>query len=353
MTSLAEFLESGYTPGDILAQAPRAPARETEWVLGPNMFGPPPRPEREVNRKFPGPWLEGGQDRPGLPWRGVGDTLAGAYGTARAGAEAVRSGEPAEIAEAALPLAAMALPIPGASGKTKAFHGSPKDFTEFVTPAFFSRKEGIAQLYRREAGGGDNVNGIGGLAHDIDAGWYPAHEALDRAGQNKAAAMALIERELTPLPTPTPGVGDYKKRSFIDFLMARPAELTPEFKDRVWAADVTNRINAQKRPGLDYLQSGAPLGKVYEVNLPHPTAHYDYRSGFGERDAIADAIAKGHKVISWGDPHTTGTNSLIALDKNVIDILRKYAIAGPAIMGPAVAGSLADVLNPPRHHEEQ
>ena len=169
------------------------------------------------------------------------------------------------------------------------------------------------------------MNGLGG--YNTPEGWYLAHGALDRAGQNKAKAIEALEQEIKELSTPLPH--HYQGRSLVDVVLGRPAKLTPEFEDFV------QRHTALNRAGIDYLKSGAPTGKVYEAELPRPTAHYD-----GDQAAdIADAIAKGHKVITWG---RKDAGEIIALDKNVIDILRKYGIAAP-IAGTAIA----DILSQP------
>ena len=215
--------------------------------------------------------------------------------------------------------------LPRVQSPIKAYHGSPHDFDEFKTPAFFSRNEGIARQYRRDGGGQDNLNGLGG--YNTPEGWYLAHGALDRAGQNKTKAIEALEQEIKEFSTPLPH--HYQGRSLVDIALGRPAKLTPEFEEFV------QRHTALNRAGIDYLKSGAPLGKVYEAELPRPTAHYD-----GDQAAdIADAIAKGHKVITWGGKETSG--EIVALDKNVIDIIRKYGIAAPIAGAPTLANILS------------
>ncbi len=259
------------------------------------------------------------------------------YNAARAAAELgpnIYNRLPGATARNAAELMAMALPIPGmkraplGGDKIKAWHGSPKDFTEFVTPAFFSSREGIAQLYRRDAGGQDNMNGLGG--YEAPEGWYWAHGAMDRAGQDRARAIALLAQDTETLSKPTQQ-WHYQPRGFLDKLLGRQPEVTQDFRDFV------QRHSALNQSGIDFLKSGAPLGKIYEVELPRPTANYNG----DQQAAIADAMAKGHKVITF---YNRGPDSgeIAALDKNVINILRKYGIATP------VAGaSLADMLSQP------
>ena len=241
---------------------------------------------------------------------GLGQLLAETYGK-------VKDADYTGALQSAAPLAFAAVPIPGAklprsANPIKAYHGSPHDFDKFKTPAFFSRSEGVARQYRNDGGGQDNLNGLGG--YNTPEGWYWAHRALDRAGQNKAKAIEALEQEIKAFSTPHPR--DYQSRNLVDAVLGRPAKLRPEFEDFV------QRHTAVNRAGIDYLKSDAPLGKIYEAEMPRPTAHYD-----GDQAAdIADAIAKGHKVITWG---RKGAGEIIALDKNVINILRKYGIAGP------------------------
>jgi hypothetical protein len=214
-----------------------------------------------------------------------------------------------------------------------AYHGSPSDFDEFVTPAFFADKAGVAQIYRREGGGQDNLNKLGGFT--TPTGWYEAHGALDEAGQNKAKAIELLAQKIKGLSPETlaPHYQHHmQKRGLLGVLLGRPNKLDPSFER--WAQDYA----ATNQAAVDYLKSGSPLGKVYEARLPRPTAHYHGN----QKDDIAKALAEGHKVITWGSGrgHRQG-DEIIALDKSVIEILRKYA-APPAIAAPALASILQD-----------
>ncbi len=178
------------------------------------------------------------------------------------------------------------------------------------------------------------MNGLGG--YETPEGWYRAHGAMDRAGQDRAKAIALLEQDTKELATPSQQ-WHYQPRGFLDKLLRRPAEVTPDFLDFV------QRHGAFNQSGIDFLKSGAPLGKVYEVELPRPTANYN---GDQQAAAIADAMAKGHKVISFYE-RGPDSGEIAALDKNVINILRKYGIAGPAALG------LTDLVKPNPLADEQ
>jgi hypothetical protein len=58
-----------------------------------------------------------------------------------------------------------------------------------------------------------------------------------------------------------------------------------------------------------------------------------------QAEDIADAVARGHKVITWGGRQADDTSEIIALDPTVINILRRYGIAAP-VAGGAAAASL-------------
>ncbi len=217
-----------------------------------------------------------------------------------------------------------------AARKITAYHGSPRrDIEEFVTPTFFSPKEGIAKSYRNDGGGMDNLNGLG--ATDIPRGYYGASSAMEKAGNDRARAIELLHSEMRDWATPHPEF-DYMPRSLVDVLLGRPKQLKP---------GVQSMLDNQRdhyQSGIDYLQSNGPVGMVYKVELPEPTAHYD---GVQKKD-IADAIAKGHKVITWGGSADQG-GEIIALDKTVIKILEKYGMAGAAALpGLALLGRSTD-----------
>ena len=285
--------------------------------------------------------------RPGDVTAPVAETLSptmGAYGFGALAGDTYLKGREGDVAGVASNLPGLLLaaaPIPGAKrapvripnpARIRAWHGSPRDFDKFVTPAFFADTPGIAQIYRKEGGGYDNLNGLGSRV-ETPSGWYQAHEALDLAQQNKAKAIdLLIEkiRGLAPATLAPHYQQHYQQRGLLDVLLGRPARLDPQFE--AWAKDYA----AQQQAAIDFLGSGAPLGKIYEAELPKPTAHY-----YGnQKQDIADAIANGHKVITWGNARgPTPGDEIIALDPNVIDILRKYAMP-PAIAAPALATAL-------------
>ena len=214
-----------------------------------------------------------------------------------------------------------------------AYHGSQRDFDKFTTPAFFADNKHVAQLYRREGGGDDNLNGLG--ANRTPDGWYQAHGALDSSGQDRTKAIALLEQEIAGLSPETlaPHYQHHMQRGLIDKLLGLRGKLDPEFQR--WAQGYA----ADKQAAIDFLHSGSPLGKVYEVKLPAPTAHY---YGDQARD-IRNATAKGHKVITWGGERgPSAGDEIIALDPNVIEILRKYGLIGSAAAPATLSNVLAE-----------
>lgn len=197
---------------------------------------------------------------------------------------------------------ALAAPLPPrVENPIKAYHGSPRsDINEFATPAFFSKQEGVARTYRDEGGGLDNLNGLGGKEPSI--GYLMARYALNEAGDDLAKARTYLQSKY---------VDGYNNS-------LQPTEQMRRFHDDALA-------------GISYLNSDAPKGGMYEVALPEPTAHFTGN----QAQAIEQAKRDGHKVISWGP----SGNELIALDKGVIDILRKYGL-----LGPVAAGATANAL---------
>jgi hypothetical protein len=235
------------------------------------------------------------------PWTPMG----GAFDAGQLIGEGINATNPAQIGLgtglaglAALPLGVARTPV-RIPNPIRAYHGSPSEFDRFVTPAFFSRSEREARRYRDEGGSGYNFNGMAG---DIPPGWYYANRAFDEAGQDRIRAIALL-------------------RSAIESASGRPGEIMP-------------RLAA-----IEHLQAGRPLGRIYEAQLPGPTAHYNSEVNPNQDAILAHAIARGHNVITMGD-HIPGTASeIIALNPDVIAILRRYGwmppVAAPILNGLA------------------
>ena len=184
------------------------------------------------------------------------------------------------------PTTAAILAAMGAQDKPqgiKAYHGSRQDFDAFETPAFFSTKEGIANRYRMHGGGGDNING---KYNEPPPGYILAVDHYLDNGKDKDAARNALHASR---------------------MQARKNGLVPD---------------EEFQAALDYLQSGKTLGTSYEVRLPEPDYTYPFLESPDQKQAIADAMAKGHKVIGL-----YGGDELVALDPSVINIVRKYSNA--------------------------
>lgn len=215
-----------------------------------------------------------------------------------------------------------------AGQRITAYHGSPYEFEKFQTPAFFDSSEGIAKQYRRDYGGGDNLNGLGGK--EGPQGYYRAHLALDENNQDRQSAIKSLQEAIS-----SPQIPDhfYEKQSFVDRWLNRPKMLTPSGRQAL------ERSKNWDQGGLDYLQSGAPAGKIYEVSIPAPTANYGW--DMSQEELIKDAIAKGHKVVTLGSDKV-GLGEIIVTDPSVIEILRKYGLVGALGAGSAANGLLPD-----------
>jgi hypothetical protein len=223
-------------------------------------------------------------------------------------------------------------PFEPATEHMAAWHGSPvRDITEFKTPTFMAT-EGVARLYRKEGGGGDNLNGKGGW-FNAPEGWYSAHDALDRpsVGQDRTKAIEHLRREIKDYDDLMRGRAEnWQKQSWLQRWRGEPKQLNPD------VADFLKRHAADKEAGISYLESGKPLGAVYETRIPKPTGHYNRN----QREDIQKAIAEGHKVITWGGNYPDGAHELVVLDPKVIQIIRQYGMAGaiPAAGVAAMAG---------------
>lgn len=178
-----------------------------------------------------------------------------------------------------------------------AYHGSPHDFDTFATPAFFSTKEGIANRYRMHGGGGDNING---KYKEPPPGYILAVDHYLDNGKDKVTA---------------------KKALKVSREQAKQSGLVPD---------------EEFQAALDYLQSDKTLGTSYEVRLREPDYTYPFLESPDQKQAIADAMAKGYKVLGL-----YGGDELVALDPSAIDIVRKYSNAPD----PTTAAILALLTN--------
>ena len=160
----------------------------------------------------------------------------------------------------------------------RAYHGSPHDFDQFQTPAFFSEHEGTALFYKKQGGSGA-LGPVGSHLYRIAA------RAVDAYGSREAAASAL-------------------KSSMPDV--------------------------------AKYLENGGSVGRMYEVRIPEPTGSY-----VAQRDNHAPTIEKarkdGHNVFELFDGTRSANRELVVLDPSLITILRKYGLLPPVAAGTAAA----------------
>lgn len=160
----------------------------------------------------------------------------------------------------------------------RAYHGSPHDFDQFQTPAFFSEHEGTALFYKKQGGSG----ALGPVGSHL---YRSAARAVDAYGSREAAASAL-------------------KYSMPDV--------------------------------AKYLENGGSVGRMYEVRIPEPTGSY-----VAQRDNHAPTIEKarkdGHNVFELFDGTRSANRELVVLDPSLITILRKYGLLPPVAAGTAAA----------------
>lgn len=247
-SSLAELLGGSYGTehvNDALLHGYR-PGPPPDWMrYSDRQFAPDARQHGEVRNREARPTPEL-QERVAEGISPVGNL----YTPLREGYEAVRGGDPSAIAEAAVPLAAMALPIPGAKRASprmenpiQVYHGtpySPEAFGAFdlakTAPhariskdgeIYFSGDRSFAETYvDRSSSGRQLPKDQRGQGHVIEAKLHaePTHfldynAGLDQQGQRvRDAAESILTRYADPISPDYRSLPDVEGNTFMHWL---------------------------------------------------------------------------------------------------------------------------------------
>jgi hypothetical protein len=303
-------------------------------------------------------------------YAGLGDTAKKAFGAAQLYTDTGQY-DPSPVFNAAmLPMgtgAVAGVPLRGAetvlgAGPIRAYHGSPHDFDAFSLDKigtgegaqayghglYFAENEGVAKGYRDQLANlkfGDKTMGIGdadwhlanpnpGKMYEVNINADPEH-FLDwdklLGQQSPQVQEALQEKFAYPFDPSKTG------REWIDeaHSYARGNPATPTHEEAI--ARTAQRLHEAGVPGIKYLDQGSrgaqstfrvqtdllPEGNKYHVidpNGQHKIATFDNRTD-------AEALARSKEEANT-------TRNYVVFNDKLIDILKKYGLAG-AVASPA------------------
>jgi hypothetical protein len=305
--------------------------------------------------------------------RGYGDMLAGGA------IEAASMMTPAGAGKA------MALPLMGMAARygkwpIRAFHGSPHDFNKFSLDKigtgegaqayghglYFAESEGVAKSYR------DQLSGrITTLPVAIDGGRFtPPTDAHQRAAaiiakDGRASAQQVLR---TGLREGT--MDDADARAYREVLAAtRGREVSALPAGRMyevgihadpqrfldWDRPINGQSKAVKDALVSTLEDRASASPEAENMLRQMLRGSEYRGSEAYRalagpwgkslssatDALSGANIPGIKYLDQGSRAAgDGSRNYVVFDDSIIEILRKYGIAGLAMLPPAVAATM-------------
>lgn len=363
---LRAFLGPG--PADLAASGAKALAPQLYSIMAGQPAPPPPNlPDAPAkvpswsDKRIPSAMMEGAEALSNFVGPGAG---------AKAGAAGLAAAIPI-IGSRAGRAAMEATPKPKG---IVAYHGSPYDFDRFALEKigtgegaqayghglYFAEKEAVAKAYR------DSVQGrnVGGIKYDYTNPDHVAAEAIERLGSRDAAIEAL-KRDIG-------GRGDnnpYRATLEAAKSVLEKGEQTPSIsKSHMYQV----RLNAEPERFLDW---DKPLGKMSDpvrkslsdAWLAHPEAHVGqtgeeiYRANtpgfvssgpYKEPDharashILREAGIPGIKYLDQGSRSAgEGSRNYVVFDPGIIEILKKYGLAG-AVAAPSLAAPLAEFLQP-------
>jgi hypothetical protein len=276
----------------------------------------------------------------------------------------------------------------------KAYHGSPHDFDKFSMDAigtgegaqvyghglYFAEAEDVAKKYRDDlagwstAGAQRTLESVGG---DVDRAILETQQKLDRLlERNQAGAFKGAERnfnmqlqiqkdkiaQLEGFKT----TGEFNAGRIYDVnIAANPDEFldwdVPVSQQSAKVQDAWSKFLGTKqavRANMPRDQFQDPTGRdflgAYSEAAPHnPNAPFDYQKKFS--NVLKRKGIPGIKYLDAGSRGTaSGTRNFVVFDENLINIVKKYGVAGAATMlgvaavdveqamaqGPSVPGGL-------------
>jgi hypothetical protein len=263
--------------------------------------------------------------------------------------------------------------VPGMGAGIRAYHGSPHDFDRFDMSKigtgegaqayghglYFAERPEVARQYR------DNLSGFG---FDFSGSGKPVNADLSRIlsdlqrekpGLIPGDYIDLAVEKLRAQQKDAAKAGDfdwYNKAANLESEAFHLRKDAPQTKGRMYEVN----INAAPEQFLDWDRplSGQPANvmgaaqkldptfvKKYpgEDDLPSGQALYNYlranRGTVTTSEALREAGIPGIKYLDQGSRGAgSGTNNYVVFDDKIIEILRKYGLAGLAAM-PALANA--------------
>lgn len=279
----------------------------------------------------------------------------------------------------------------------KAYHGSPHDFDKFSMDKigtgegaqayghgmYFAENEAVAKSYR-EALAGSSVDGKQFNPAN------PLHQAAARIDEhgNRAAAIAEVERRIAHDP------GDEMNPRVLAMLLHRPE--IPPIKpaggkmyevninadsahfldwDKPLAADhpLRQKIAESAQAALDRATTGANRniakdalfhasnGNLTGQGAYQQLARTNTRPGIipdinisqpaKASEILKDAGIPGIKYLDQGSRGTgEGSRNYVVFDDNLVNIIKKYGMAGVSMLPPAAAAFLSQRVKPVDHN---
>ena len=279
----------------------------------------------------------------------------------------------------------------------RAYHGSPHDFNEFSLSKigtgegaqneghglYFAENEGVAKSYRDTLSTWRNAtpdsiprpsDPIGAAAHDL---WIDAGGSLEkamewsimRAGERYTPKQAdAIRKQLEKWETEGPPGRMYevslhaRPEQFLDWDKPLSAQseavrgaIAPLYPKTL--EPINKSLAASGRPPLAADMSDKAAAFYGNLDTTLGSVHRGNVSGGGAAEALREAGIPGIRYLdqgsrakalellkqgkSWDEIKAMPgmTHNKVVWTPEIIEILRKYGIAGPALMGPALAGA--------------
>lgn len=327
------------TSGEALSEAPPGIARGIGDIgqmlhglaqrQGMAEAGLPPAPESELAPVGPGARALGG----------LADFATGGYAHGLSGAG---------LAARSLVRDAVAPVLADEGGALRLFHGGPHDFDRFDINRigtgegaqsygrglYFAENEGVARQYRENL----SPRPYGDAAHDTRQFWVKEH-----GGDTEAAARAYLDY-----------AGDQANPQFADYVRNPPGKMyeasinaEPEhFLD--WDKPASQWSNALLNKVRDMpAVRGMKLGDITGARLYDELANnlrMGSKTATGGRTEAAEALREagipGIRYLDQGSRSAgEGTHNYVVFDDKLIDIIKKYGLAGLITGGGAAAGA--------------
>lgn len=294
------------------------------------------------------------------------------------GRELAETGRPAALATALIPGARVAAPVAKAAEKAvekgiRAFHGSPHDFDRFDMSKigtgqgaqafgrglYFAEAEDVARDYRNTLGGADLVGSTGNVNIDsmlrrtFGGDW----EKAKASGYIPKHEIERIERDgLVPKATPRGRVYEVNINAdpsdFLDWDMPLSQQgekvrqaITPE-RARISKEDFDWFANSPKSGSGEniFRQMAKKLYEEGDETRKADLPGFDYEAA---GNVLREAGIPGIRYLD-GMSRTAGEGSrnYVVFDDSLIDIVRKYGIAGLLAAYYGGSPSQADAKTP-------